>query len=116
MLARACVRAIEAKNGVYTNRGNSVHLTLTPGVGDRCDQREKFDCLCRLSPKSVRECDDDGHLPLHLLCASYIDQDTIETETARRRGPPLSPADADACLNLLLELYPEGGTPYHHTL
>ena len=114
VIASACVRAIEAKNCIYAYSGNSVHLSLTSGVGDRCDdQRAKFDCLCRLAPNAVRECDNNGQLPLHLLCASHIDQDTIDTETARRRGTPLSPADADACLNLLLELYPEGDTPYH---
>ena len=116
-IARVCVGAIEAKNSTYAHSGNSVHLVLTPLVGDRFDdQRAKFDCLCRLSPKSVRVCDNNGQLPLHLLCASHIDQHTIGTEIARRRGTPLSPVDADACLNLLLELYPEGNTPYQHNL
>ena len=102
---RCSPTAVMEQESIYSCGGNSVHLALHHACYST-DALAKIAVLSRLCPAAVempRRV--DGQLPLHTLCGLRVFH---QTNPNVDRMPRFGPAEACACLDLLVGLYPRG--------
>lgn len=108
---RCSPAAVTARESIYTSGGNCLHLALAHSSYSP-DTLAKMVVLCRLCPAAAEmPCQFDGQLPLHVLCGMSVFKQTklaVERPHLYVNRPRFELADACACLDLLVGLYPGG--------